>query len=194
MKKIKKLILLGLFLYVSLGASAYSFSAVNEDGVTIYYNIISSTKLTCAVTHKGDYEYSPIVSYSGTVNIPETVTYNGKTYSVTSIGNYTFYGCSGLTSVTNLATEPQQISDDTFIIYGTLHVLKGYKDVYAATDVWKNFTIVDDAEDPTGIEEIIDNGKLIIDNSSVFDLQGKRVERMKQGNVYIHNRRKFIAK
>ena len=114
--------------------------------------------------------------------------------SVTSIGAYAFYAYDKLTSVTNLATTPQTITKNAFSTYGTLHVLKGYKDVYATTDVWKNFTIVDDAEDPTGIEEIIDNGKLIIDNSSVFDLQGKRVERMKQGEVYIHDGRKFIAK
>ena len=37
---------------------------------------------------------------SGSVVIPSTVTYNGTTYSVTSIGNSAFYGCSGLTSVT----------------------------------------------------------------------------------------------
>ena len=37
---------------------------------------------------------------SGSVVIPSTVTYNGTTYSVTSIGWSAFYGCSGLTSVT----------------------------------------------------------------------------------------------
>ena len=38
--------------------------------------------------------------YSGNVVIPESVTYNGNTYSVTNIGTQAFYGCSGLTSVT----------------------------------------------------------------------------------------------
>ena len=37
---------------------------------------------------------------SGSVVIPSTVTYNGTTYSVTSIGGSAFSGCSGLTSVT----------------------------------------------------------------------------------------------
>ena len=39
-------------------------------------------------------------AYSGNVVIPETVTYNGTIYSVTSIGWSAFFGCSGLTSVT----------------------------------------------------------------------------------------------
>ena len=37
---------------------------------------------------------------SGSVVIPSTVTYNGTTYSVTSIGEWAFSCCSGLTSVT----------------------------------------------------------------------------------------------
>ena len=38
--------------------------------------------------------------YSGDITIPESVDYNDKTYSVTSIGDDAFSGCSGLTSVT----------------------------------------------------------------------------------------------
>ena len=38
--------------------------------------------------------------YSGEVVIPESVEYEGAAYSVTSIGEYAFFDCSGLTSVT----------------------------------------------------------------------------------------------
>ena len=38
--------------------------------------------------------------YSGDVVIPESVEHDGTAYSVTSIGNYAFEGCSGLSSVT----------------------------------------------------------------------------------------------
>ena len=38
--------------------------------------------------------------YSGNVVIPASVTYKGVTYSVTSIGDSAFDGCSGLTSIT----------------------------------------------------------------------------------------------
>ena len=39
-------------------------------------------------------------NYSGVVVIPNSVTYSGTTYSVTSIGDYAFRNCSYLTSVT----------------------------------------------------------------------------------------------
>ena len=74
---------------VSIEASVYDF----ESG-GIYYDITSSTILTCEVTYK-TYD-----SYSGIVSIPASVSYNGKTYSVTSIGERAFYYCSGLTSIT----------------------------------------------------------------------------------------------
>ena len=64
--------------------------AVEIDG--IYYNLV--TKIKQAEVTKNPNKYT------GTVNIPETVSYNDVTYSVTSIGNTAFYSCFGLTSVT----------------------------------------------------------------------------------------------
>ncbi len=69
-------------------ASAFAYDAC-IDG--IYYNFSGST---AAVTNKGNN------SYFGDVVIPETVEYNGKEYSVTSIGNYAFSNCSSLQTVT----------------------------------------------------------------------------------------------
>ena len=81
-----------LLLLCRMVASAHDFEV---DG--IYYNIISSSDFTVGVTYEDDlFEYE----YRGEVVIPATVTYNSKTYSVTSIGNYAFNGCDGLTSIT----------------------------------------------------------------------------------------------
>ena len=65
----------------------------------IYYNILSEEEKTVEVTFKGSRynEYSN--EYTGCVLIPESVTNNGRTYSVTSFGEYTFRDCFGLTSV-----------------------------------------------------------------------------------------------
>ncbi len=93
MKTIKKLFLLCLFCMISIGASAYDFSAKNANEVTIYYNI--TTDSTCAVTYRTtDYN-----SYSGVVSIPTSVTHDSKAYHVTSIVGEAFYKCSDLTAI-----------------------------------------------------------------------------------------------
>ena len=66
-------------------ASAYD---AEIDG--IYYNFYGN-EATVTVGDDG---------YAGAVVIPSSVTFNDKTYNVTSIGEYAFYGCIGLTSVT----------------------------------------------------------------------------------------------
>lgn len=92
---IRKLIHLIMLLCISTQVFAYDFSKKNSDGKTIYYNITStSTPKTVAVTDHDTYYYS------GEIKIPSSVTYNGVTYSVTGIGEYAFYYCSNLTSVT----------------------------------------------------------------------------------------------
>ena len=85
---------------MALLSFAQDFEVKNADGKTIYYNITSSSDLTVAVTCKGTYGRQYSNEYSGDVTIPESVSYGGKTYSVTSIGNSAFYECSGLTSIT----------------------------------------------------------------------------------------------
>ena len=60
----------------------------------IYYNLNNDDK-TASVTSS-----SINNKYVGTIIIPESITYSGTTYSVTSIGDFAFSLCSGLTSVT----------------------------------------------------------------------------------------------
>ena len=64
----------------------------------IFYNLDAANK-TASVTFKGRYFYS-YEEYSGDVVIPETVTYGGITYSVTSLGKSCFNSCSSMTSIT----------------------------------------------------------------------------------------------
>ena len=97
-----------LLLLCSTVAFAHDFVV---DG--IYYNFTGDVNKTVEVTYKGSYgsEYSN--EYSGAVNIPASVTYNGTTYSVTSIGESAFYDCTALTSVTIL-NSVLSIGDMTF--------------------------------------------------------------------------------
>ena len=89
----KKFFLLLTLLCLSLSARAHD---AEVDG--IFYNLDAANK-TATVTFKGD-NYWDDDEYSGDVVIPETVTYNGVTYSVTSLGDDCFNGCKRLTSIT----------------------------------------------------------------------------------------------
>ena len=81
----KKLFLLSVLMLLPMLASA---DAVEING--IYYTLIE----------KGEAAEVTRYYYSGNIVIPESVEYEGKNYSVTSIGNDAFRDCSGLTSVT----------------------------------------------------------------------------------------------
>ena len=93
MKHLKHLFT-ALLLLCTTVATAHDFEV---DG--IYYDITYAPTKTVAVTYRGSYDYSYSNEYAGSVEIPESVTYDGTTYSVTSIGYYAFRGCSGLTSI-----------------------------------------------------------------------------------------------
>ena len=82
----KKLIFMTLALWSMVSVQAYGFEV---DGIN--YETSSDTSV---------YVVGRNAKYSGAVVIPATVTWKGKTYTVTAIGSSTFYNCSGLTSVT----------------------------------------------------------------------------------------------
>ena len=81
----KKILLSFMMTLLPLAAMAYD---AEVDG--IYYNL-SGTE--AEVT----YRTTSYNSYSGNVIIPSSITYNGTTYSVTSIGSNAFYKCNYLT-------------------------------------------------------------------------------------------------
>ena len=87
------------FLFVALLATTTLWAHDFEvDG--IYYLILTSETNEVQVTFRGESYGSYNDEYIDSVIIPETVSYNGTTYSVTSIGMYAFASCSSLTSIT----------------------------------------------------------------------------------------------
>ena len=91
-------LLVVLLSMIGFNASAHDIEVKNGDGVTIYYNYINDTELS--VTFRGSSSKTFYDEYTGNVVIPESVTYDNKTYSVSNIGDEAFYRCSDLTSVT----------------------------------------------------------------------------------------------
>ena len=106
---LQRLLIAIAVLLVGMNASAYD---AYIDG--IYYNL-NSSKLEATVTYLVYNSETNANAYTGSVTIPETVAYNGNTYSVTRIGYYAFSGCSGLTSV----TIPNSVTSiDRSVFYG----------------------------------------------------------------------------
>ena len=64
----------------------------------IFYKIMTNTSVY--VSYKGDNVIDFSDEYSGSINIPPTVTYNGKTYTVEGVWNNAFKYCTGVTSIT----------------------------------------------------------------------------------------------
>lgn len=100
MKQILALLTLIAF---SSQVNAYDFAVANSDGITIYYNYIKNGT-EVEVTYEGyykswnsktlkyDYYYRGCSTlYGNSVVIPETVTYNDRTFPVTQIGSNAFH-------------------------------------------------------------------------------------------------------
>ena len=147
-------------LLIELSASAYDFMV---DGLCYNYNSDGTSVTVTYEQRTGGYS-----NLNGALIIPETVTYSGTTYSVTTIGDRAFYGCTGLTSVTipnsvtkinteafsgcsNLADIYSEISNPTTrttasnafqgVSYSTckLHIPDDTKHMYVVTTPWNNF-------------------------------------------------------
>ena len=95
----KLFLLTALLSFSSQNTFAYDIAVENSDGKTIYYNYINGgteLEVTCK-----NYDYSSSSSdYSGSVVIPCEVTFQNRTRKVTSIGEYAFYKCTLLYSIT----------------------------------------------------------------------------------------------
>lgn len=80
---------------ITLLAAISSFGQKVQIG-DLYYNLDEVSK-TADVTYE-KYRY-PTDNYSNltSITIPEKVLYKGDTYTITSIGEYAFSGCSGFT-------------------------------------------------------------------------------------------------
>ena len=87
-KNYLNLFLSAVALLCCMVASAHDFEV---DG--IFYNITDESAKTVEVTFKGDKYDSYTSEYVGEVVVPEIVEYHGYTYTVTAIGEYTFYNC-----------------------------------------------------------------------------------------------------
>lgn len=81
-----------LLLVLMLSVTTSTFAIEAEIG-GLWYELVPSYKEAKVIQYKND------IKYTGDIVIPETVEYDGTTYSVTSIENKAFYNCIFLYSV-----------------------------------------------------------------------------------------------
>ena len=120
--------------------------------------------------------------------------------SVTNIGNYALYGCSGLTSVTipnsvtsigynafsgcvGLTTVISEVEIPFFIDVNcfsedvfknsTLYVPKGTVDKYKSTDYWNKFVFIEES-DPTDIIQVSSDDLLISTQNGIITVRGEQ--------------------
>ena len=104
--------------------------------------------------------------------------------SVESIGYGSFYGCPQLIDVYCYAEKVPSTVSDTFYAYNpenaTLHVPDASIDSYKASAPWSGFgKIVALTPEETGIDELKgENGKV---KTALFDLSGRRVQKAQKG-------------
>ena len=89
---------------------------------------------------------------------------------MTSIGNYAFYDCTGLTELVSLASIPPICDAGVFENVDkslcTLKVPKGSKDAYSQAYGWKDFVNIEEV-DVTGIETVAAES---VGNSEITDI------------------------
>lgn len=91
-----------LFAFAPARAFAYDFFKLigtSNHWNYVFFTITDAANHYVSVTQPDSYPQGYEEPY-GELVIPSTVTHNGATYTVTSIGNWAFRDCSGLTSVT----------------------------------------------------------------------------------------------
>ena len=89
-KPINKTTMKRIFLLFSLLLGVLSAWAYDVELDGIFYNLDKENKTASVASY----------SYKGAVVIPETISVDGKAYTVTSLGENCFSGCWGLTSIT----------------------------------------------------------------------------------------------
>ena len=118
----------------------------------------------------------------------ETITFGSK---VEYVNQGAFGKCNSLKTIYCEGTVPPK--EGLYMAGVTLHVPKGYKEIYATTDNWAKYgdNIVDDIE-LEGIRSI--NNEELKMNNEMFDLQGRRITEPQKGKIYIQKGKKYINK
>lgn len=101
---------------------------------------------------------------------------------MTSIGNYAFSGCSGLTNLISKATTPPLCGSQAFEDINkwecTLSVPRGYIAAYQQAGQWKDFFFM---EEKSFEDAIVDVKADDVEETGYYDLQGRKQSASQKG-------------
>ena len=167
MNKLNKIVL-ALFVGLLASVTAVAQSDFNAGG--LFY------KITDAVNHKvsvvPENATSPYYTTtpSGNIVIPATVINGTDTYTVESIADHAFDGCTGITSIKLSAATPYVINANVFegvTLSGIkLIVPQAAKAAYKAAAVWNGFKVVGDGQHVITITPAVNGTLLVTDNGT----------------------------
>ena len=133
----------------SVVAQAQEFSAVNADGVTLYYSVTGEGEAEL-IRHP---EYIEGVGYEGDVVIPTSVEHEGVDYAVTGIGETAFGYCDKLTSV-SMPASIERIGESAFAGCELLKAIEIPASVKSIGDYAFEETALTEIHIPAAVESI----------------------------------------
>ena len=114
-------LLLALFLGMGT-AYAFDFSEVYS-GNTFYFQITDATNHYVKLTYPGTLNepWGGYVQPTGNIILPSTISHGGTDYTVTAIGDYTFFRCSGMTGSLTIPNTVTSIGEFAFQVCSGLN-------------------------------------------------------------------------
>ena len=168
MNKLNKIVLalfVGLFASVTAVAQVTTFQEGN-----LYYKITDTVNHKVSVVPENATSPYYTTSPSGDIVIPTTVAHNSVNYTVESIADHAFDGCTGITSIKLSAATPYVVNANVFeglTLSGIkLIVPQAAKAAYKAAAVWSDFKVVGDGQHVITITPAV-NGTLTVTNAGV---------------------------
>ena len=176
MNKLNKIVL-ALFVGLLASVTAVAQSDFNTGG--LFYKITDATNHKVAVSPELAASPYYTTAPSGNIVIPATVTNGTDTYTVETIADHAFDGCTGITSIKLSAVTPYVINANVFegvTLSGIkLIVPQAAKAAYKAAAVWNGFKVVGDAQHIITFTQPA-NGTLLVTNNGTNVPTGTSVD------------------
>ena len=127
---------------------------------------------------------------SGTLTIPASITYQGKSYAVTAIGKDAFSGCTNFDNIFSFVQTPPTLGSNVFGGWNTnipVTVPCGSGEAYSSIQ-WGGFSnFIEDCQVPSTVIPV-DNDAILQGSGKWFTIDGHELpSEPAQGGLYIHD-------